>query len=379
MLGIMYVLALGLPGQAQDKTDKTDKTKPAPDVIVFTNGDQLTGTLERGVGDSILFKSDVAGELTLPMSKIKEMHSTGSFALLRKSSPVSRGSIETGTLFVSGGSITIAHTIAPPETVPVSDIAYLVDQTTYDRDLEKQPSLLYGWNGSMTAGASFVRSTSNGSTFNGAIGLVRAIPTVPWLPARDRTSFDMAETYGKTTQPVIPPTSPPSPNVVTETNIFHSDAERDQYFTSRVYALGQMAFDHNFAQGLQLAQSYGGGIGWTIVKQAQQELDVKGDLHFLQQEFQTAASNQNLVGSNFAEVYTRKLPRKIIFHQNASFIPAWNNLNAYAANLNATLLLPVWRRFGLSVTTADSFLNDPPPFYKKNSFVFTTGLTYTLK
>ncbi len=45
----------------------------------------------------------------------------------------------------------------------------------------------------------------------------------------------------------------------------------------------------------------------------------------------------------------------------------------------ATLILPVWKRFGLSVTTTDNFLNDPPPFYKKNSFVFTTGLTYSLK
>ena len=39
--------------------------KPAPDVIVFTNGDQLTGTLERATGDSFVFKSDVVGEVTV--------------------------------------------------------------------------------------------------------------------------------------------------------------------------------------------------------------------------------------------------------------------------------------------------------------------------
>ena len=48
--------------------------KPAPDVIVFTNGDQLTGTLERATGDSFVFKSDVVGEVTVSADKIKELH-----------------------------------------------------------------------------------------------------------------------------------------------------------------------------------------------------------------------------------------------------------------------------------------------------------------
>jgi len=375
---VVFVAALALPAVAQG-VKVQDKAKPAPDVIVFTNGDQLSGTLERGVGDSIVFKSDMAGELTIPLAKIREMHSTGSFAVLRKSRPVTRASISTGTLELHDGVIAIADPTVEVEPVPVKDVAFVIDQSTYDRDLEKQPGLLYGWNGTVTAGASFVRSTNNGSTFNGAVGLVRAIPTVPWLPARNRTSFDMAETYGQMTQPVIPPTVPASPDVVTKTSIFHSDAERDEYFTSRVYALGQVAFDHNFAQGLQLAQNYGGGFGWTMVKQAKQQLDVKGDLHFLQQEFQTPASNQNLVGSTFAEVYVRKLPRKMVFNENASYIPAWNNLNAYAANVNGMLLLPVFKRFSFTVTATDNYLNDPPPYYQKNSFVFTTGLTYALK
>jgi len=141
----------------------------------------------------------------------------------------------------------------------------------------------------------------------------------------------------------------------------------------------QTAFDHNFAQGLQLAQNYGGGLGWTLVKQPKQQLDVKGDLHYLKQQFQTQASNQNLIGSTLAEVYVRKLPRKMIFNENASLIPAWNNTSAYAANVNGTFRLPVFKRFSFSVSAADSFLNDPAVYYKKNSLVLTTGLTYALK
>jgi len=363
----------GKPGSAQDKA------KPEPDVILFTNGDQLSGTLERGVGDSVVFKSDMAGEITVPLAKIKELRSTGSFAVLRKSRPVSRATVDTGTLSVHGNEVTVAYPTNPPETVPVKDVAFVIDQTTYDHELQKLPGWRYGWNGTMTAGASFVRSTNNGSTFNGALALVRAIPTVSWLPARNRTTFNVAETYGKLSEPVIPPTDPPTPDTVVKTNIFHTDAERDEYFTQRGYGLVQTAFDHNFAQGLQLSQSYGGGVGWTLVKQAKQQLDVKGDMHYLKQSFQTPASNQNLVGSTLAEVYVYKFPRKMVFNENASLIPAWNNVSAYAANINGTFLLPVFKRFSFSVSAADSFLNDPAVYYRKNSFVFTTGLTYALK
>src|ERR1035437_9633650 len=56
--------------------------KPPPDLIVFANGDQLTGTLERGIGSSIVFKSDVAGENTISLDKVRLLRARGSFAVL---------------------------------------------------------------------------------------------------------------------------------------------------------------------------------------------------------------------------------------------------------------------------------------------------------
>src|ERR1700733_4382638 len=93
--------------------------KPTPDVIVFTNGDQLTGTLERGVGNSVVFKSDVAGEVTISLDKVKELHSSGSFAVLRKDIPVSRKTVTPGTVVYADKQLTVATTTAGPETVPV--------------------------------------------------------------------------------------------------------------------------------------------------------------------------------------------------------------------------------------------------------------------
>ena len=360
--------------RAQSKTPK-----PPPDVIVFTNGDQLTGTLERGIGSSVVFKSDVAGEVTVSLDKVKSLHSSGSFAVLGKNAPISRKAVTPGAIQFSDKKLSVTTPNGAVETLPEDKIAYIIDQPTYNRELAKRPGPLYGWNGAVHGGATIVRSTNNGTTYNAGVALVRAIPAVPFLPARNRTSFDLQETYGKLTSPVIPQTNPPSPPTVVLTSIFHTHAERDQYFSPQFFALTQTSYDHNYAQGLNLQQVYGGGIGWTTLKSGRQQMDVKADLHYEKQTFQTASSDQNLVGSTISEAYHRNLPRKLVVSQSVNVLPAWNNTNAYSANAVVGLVLPVFKRLGLTVTSTDNFLNDPSAGYKKNSFQFVTAASYSLK
>ena len=56
-----------------------------------------------------------------------------------------------------------------------------MDEATLNKQIYHQPSFFAGWNGPVTAGATLVTATQNQYTFSGAIGLVRAVPTVSWL------------------------------------------------------------------------------------------------------------------------------------------------------------------------------------------------------
>jgi Protein of unknown function, DUF481 len=358
---------------------KPSAPKPAPDIIIFTNGDQLSGTLERAVGDSIVFKSDMTGEFTVSLDKVKELRSTGSFAVLRKDVLVNRRNVTPGTILYSDGKLTVAHPTAVPEVVPENQIDYIIDQPTYDMELEKKPGPFYGWNGTINGGSTIIRSTDDGSTFTAGVGLARIIPAVPYLPPRNRTGFNLQETYGKLTTPVIPQTNPPTPPSVARTNIFHSDLERDQFFSSNFYALAQTSFDHNYSQGLNLQQIYGAGIGWSAFKNPRQQLDLKATLQYEKQSFETPSSNENLIGSTISESYHRNLPHKLIFSETLSVLPSWNELHAYSANGSVRLLMPVFKRLGLSIMSTDNFLNNPAVGFKKNSFQFVTAVSYSLK
>ncbi|MFL6464108.1 MAG: DUF481 domain-containing protein [Bryobacteraceae bacterium] len=85
-----------------------------------------------------------------------------------------------------------------------------------------------------------------------------------------------------------------------------------------------------------------------------------------------------LISSIFSEAYNRKFRNKITFHESLSITPAWSNLNAYSGTGNVTLTIPIYRRISYTLGVTDSFINNPSPGFRKNSFQFLSGITYTL-
>jgi hypothetical protein len=377
---------------------------PSADVLVFTNGDQLTGHLQSAAGGSVVFASDMAGTLTISFDKIKELHSgdkPAQFALLKKGVPVDkRHPAPEGTAEIAGGNVMIhpetpaenKDSISEPASIPTAQVDYLVAKGEFDKQVQHHVGFFHAWTGSASGGATLVRSTTSANTFTAALNLIRALPTVPWLLPRNRTTVNVVETYGKNTTPTFIPAPPPpaaNPTIVTLSSIFHADAERDQYFSPRLYALGDVSFDHNYAQGLGFQQVYGAGIGWTAVKSAKQELDFKADIHYEKQSYITSSINGapsaqttpsvNLIGSTIFEAYHRELPKKMIFTETLNVLPAFNIARDYSANATAGLVMPVWKNLSASITTTDNFLNDPAIGYKKNSYQFVTGVTYLFR
>lgn len=348
--------------------------KPGPDTIIFTNGEKLAGHFVRATGAAVTFKSDILGDLTIDWKKVKELQTSAKVAVLRKGVKLTKkqntSNVPQGTLAVEDQKLQVTPAPgAPAQAIPVADSAIVIDQAAFQKAMTTTPGFFTDWNGTITAGATLVEATQDSRNFNGAIALVRAEPTEDWLNPNYRTSLNFSASYGEVIQPSTP---------TIKTSIYHAAGEQDKYFTSAVFAFGQAEFDHNYSQGLNLQQTYNGGIGWTAVKSAAQELDLKGSISYIQQEFETGPT-MNLVGSVFAEHYNRRLPHSMVVDQKLSVTPAWNNTNAYSAAFSTLLTIPVFKRLGGSTGVIDTFLNDPPPGFRKNSFQFTLGLTYSLK
>jgi len=349
-------------------------SKPEPDVLVFTDGEKLIGHLVRSTGDKVTFKSEMAGEVTVEWKNVQDLHTSEKYAVIQKGVQLRKN--ETGEN-VARGTIAIAEQKIevhpggdqPTHTVAVGDAAYVMHEAAFEKVMHR-PGIFEEWTAAITAGASLVEATQKSNTFTGSIGLMRAVPREDWLDPRNRTIVDFSTSYGKLNQPNTP---------TVKTSIYHADAERDEYFSRRFYGFGQLAYDHNFSQGLDLQQAYGGGVGWTAIKRENQTLDVKASMSYIKQQFATAVQNQNLVGSIFAEAYHRALAHSILLSEQISATPAWNNTKAYSASVGVGLTMPIFKRLSVALSALDMFLNDPPAGFKKNSLQFTTGITYMLK
>jgi hypothetical protein len=348
--------------------------KPGPDVLLLVDGERLVGHFEQSNGSSVKFKSDVLGSVTIDWSKVEELHTAEKFAIipkgveLRRNADVSK--IPQGTIAETDRKITVTPATGPAQTVSVTDADHVIEETSFENAVHKNPSFFADWGGGVTAGASIVEATQQSRTFTGAINLVRTVPDEDWLRRRNRTDVNFSLSYGTLEQPNTP---------TVKTEIYYADLQRDEYLSLSLFAFAQGSFDHNFSQGLNLQQTYAGGLGWSAIKRANESLDLKAGVTYVRQDFEVASANQTLAGSTFEEAFTRGLKRGIKFSQQLIIAPAWTNSKALTASANATLTIPVYKRTNFSLGTIDNYLHDPPPGFKKNSFQAIMGLNYTLR
>lgn len=368
----LFLAVHAVPARAADSA-----SKPAPDVLVFANGDKLTGTLDHEAAGTVFFKSDNAGMVQVPWAKLKELHTQKKFAVIENGVLVHRKQsnldVPVGTIAVNGDTLSV-DTAQGTQQLPVKNIEYLVEEAIFDKNVRHGQKLWQGITGTITAGSSLVYSTQNSESVNSAVALARGVPAVAWLPARERTLVNFSNSYGRVTEPGVP---------TVKTNILHGGLEEDQYFSPRFYVLEQGMWDHNFSQGLDLQQLYGVGLGYTVLKSPKQSLDVTAVVDYTKQQFAATATGPatttNLIGSSFGDTYMRKFTKNIVFNETAAINPAWNTPADYTANLSAGVTMTVFKNFGFSIGGIDSYLNNPPAGFKSNSVQFTTGLTYTVQ
>ena len=347
--------------------------KSQPDNLLLRDGERLIGQVTGGDSSKLEFHSDLVGDVAVKWSDVQELHTNQKLAIIPKGVKLRRRDVAAtapqGTVSATAEALTVTRDTGETQTQPVTNVAHIVDAPTFARNIAHNPGFLEDWTGTVTAGASLVEATQNSRSFTTGIALVRGIPPESWLEKQSRTELDFTSSYGTVTQPNTP---------TVKTNILHAGLQQDEYFSPSLFGFGQALFDHNYSQGLTLQQTYAGGIGWTAISNSATSLDLKAGMSYVKQQF-TTGPTQDLIGSIFSESYMRHFHRGWTLAQQLNITPAWNNTNAWAANGSVVFTMPLYKRFNFTTGIIDAYLNDPPPGYKKNSFQFTTGVTYTLK
>jgi hypothetical protein len=361
-----------------------------PDTITFLNGDQLSGKLISVLSGTVAFHSDVLGDISVPLTKVKALRSTQSFAVVEKQKRIARKTlieqVPVGPVTLDDKIFSVRPAGAAEKTIPANDASSVIDAARFHRELHGESDILYGWAGSITLGATLAEATNSVQTYTGAIALARTIPTTAWLPPSSRTTLNLSATYGLAKdQQILSEGNVYQAASISKTDIKHGDVEYDKYFSPVLYALAAASADHNFGNGLQLQQSYGAGLGWSVIKATKNNLDLKATLGYEQQQFYNGIEsglgtpNVNLIGATITENWSRTFAHSIKFSQYVTLTPAFNVLRAYSGVANANFVFPVYKKLNLTLSSTDNYLGDPPEGFQRNSFQFTAGITYLFK
>jgi hypothetical protein len=378
------VLAVcGTPAYAQT-------AKAGVDTITLINGDQLTGKLGKVVYGTVSFHNDVLGDLSIPLTKIKAMHTAEAFAAGAKDQYLTKKNvamkIPVGEIALENDTLKVMLPKGEVRSFPAKDIGFMLEEQAFQRELHNESAFLYGWYGTATLGATVVKATNSTQTYTGTVALVRAIPTIAGLPAGSKTILNLSGTYGLAKDPLIVSGDDVFQAAsVTKTDILHGDLEYDKFFSPKVFGLVNGSADHNFGNGLELQQSDGAGVGWGILRSPQNDLAVRAILQYEQQQFYNGITSglgtptENLVSASVGETWSRTFPHNVKFNEYVTLNPTFNVVRAYSAVAGTSLLFPVYKNLNFSVSATDNYLGDPPEGFQRNTFQFTSGISYTLK
>lgn len=360
----------------------------SPDTVTLTSGEQLSGKLIRVEAGKVVFHSSVLGDVAFPLDKVKTLHA-GQFAVVGKGLHLTHKTaaqgIPVGSIAIKDGAVHVTPAHGEEKLLPASETQYLIDATSFHRVLGGRPSLLQGWGGSVTLGASMVKSTDSAQTYTGALSLVRAVPTVAWLPPGSKTTLNLGGTYGLARNPEIDVNSAVvQPASVTKTDLLQGSLEYDRYFTPALFGYGVAAANHNLGSGLLVQQSYGGGIGWTVCNDSKNNLALKAAMQYEQQQFYNSNSQpltptKNLSAAAISETWVRSFAHSFKLSQDFLLNPALNVAQAYAATADASLIFPAYKNLNFTLASSDNYVGDPPAGFLRNTFQFTAGITYNLK
>lgn len=386
---LLLILALApAAGQARAQAHKTPPSPPK-DTLTLSDGEQLIGKLVKVNAGALTFHSDILGDVTVPLAKVKALHA-GEFAVIEKDQHVTpktaRQQVPVGAIAVENETVHVSPSGGERKDLPAKKVNTLIDAASFNKELDDDRSFFHGWTGPVTVGASLVESTNSTQTYTGSVALVRAVPTGGWLPPGSKTILNLRGTYGLARDALIVSDGTVlQPASVTKTDILHGGAEYDKYVSSKFFALVNASADHNFGSGLQLQQAYGGGFGWSMLNNPKSSLDLKGAMQFEQQQFYNGSSSRfgtptdNLASAALTETFKRNLAHSIKFSQYITLTPTFNIAQAYSAVVNANLLFPAYKKINFTLSSTDNYLGDPPAGYERNAFQFTAGISYVVK
>jgi putative salt-induced outer membrane protein YdiY len=328
------------------------------DQIVLKNGDRLTGTIVKSDGKTIVFKSDLVGEVTVLLDNVESVTADKPLYVT-----MADGRTLSGLVTTKNSEFEIKPNNSAPVVIDRSDIAVVrseAEQRVYESTLN--PGLFEQWSGGADVG--FALTRGNSTTTNFALGMAISRETL-----RDKTSLYAASVYNRESTSGISRTT---------ANTFRFGARYDRNLNRDWFGYGFTDLEHNGLQDLNLRWVLGGGIGYHAINNERTKLDLLGGLDMSREFFEGNDNDRTSLEAQLGQTLNHKLTSRFSLTEQLFFFPNLSNGGEYRINFDAGLVADITKRIGWQLTLSDRYLSNPPGGAKQNDLLLTTGLKVRL-
>jgi hypothetical protein len=325
------------------------------------NGDQVTGSIIKKDAATLTIKTVNFGTVTLSWDQIVSVKADAPLTVVLPNDKSVQGTITT-----SGDKIVINET-GTTDTVAPKDIVALRnadEQKAYLKLLK--PGLFELW--LITGNIAFAGTSGNSTsrTFTIPINLVRAT-------RNDKLTLYFSYVNGQATVN----------GVSAETaNAIRGGWSYSHNLAPKIFANVFNDYTHDVFQNLNLRGVLGGGLGWHAWKKDKGFIDLVGGADFNHSSYMAStaapAYTQNAAEAFFGDDLGYKLGKKFALTQSYRLFENLSQTGNERQTFNLGFSAVVAKYLTWNASAIDQYISDPAPGRKKNDFLYSTGLGFTI-
>jgi putative salt-induced outer membrane protein YdiY len=321
------------------------------DELLFTNGDKLTGKVERVVEGKIVFKSDVAGEVTIDFSKIQTFSTDEPVKVHLSDGTVFSQRIEQSQqdrFGIAGDSMLSAQEFA------LSSIASI------NPPVKPAPK----WTGSVSVGLTSTHGNTTTESHNAGVDLSKRTE-------KDRTQLNAD--YGRASNE-----NPDTGEKITTEDWWKTKAKYDYFFTKKFYGYLDGRYETDKIAELDRRVILGTGGGYQVVESKDINFSVESGIASLYEKYENRTNSTHNLSAQLGYHFDKNLFAGLKFINDLTYYPSTKQLSDYYLTTTAELRAPFSKRMFTNFKVIFDY--DTTPALGKGStdtkYIFGVGMNF---
>jgi hypothetical protein len=327
----------------------------AADQVVLKNGDVITGAVIKKDGNKLTIKSEFLGEVTMPWTAVKSLHSDEVLTV-----ELPGGEHIAGKVTTTGETLEVATDVGvkPAPLSTVHDIRNPSEQLAWER--LQHPGILELWSGFFDTGLAVARGNARTDTLTTAFNATR-------VTRNDKVTVTFNQIYGTATVNNV------SSAVA---NAVRGGWTYDHTLSGRFFLSTLNDYEHDVFQNLKLRFVVGGGAGFNAVKREATTLSFSSGSDYEHESFNQDLS-RNSAEINFGDIFTHKFTSAMSLTQSFRYFVNLSHTGEYRVNFDTSAVTALKKWLGWHVTASDRFLSNPVFGRQRNDVLLSTGFRLT--